>query len=160
MPDPAPLPNAYWVIPGKLLAGDHPGLYPGRTQQRVASLIQAGILCAVSLSTVEEGEPYARWLQVRSFPVHDMMTPSTERMIQILDAIDAEAQEGAVYVHCRAGLGRTGLVVGCFLVRHGMDGESALAKITSLRGETAQAWKSSPETESQRQMVGSWKNGQ
>ena len=33
-----------------------------------------------------------------------------------------------VYIHCRAGIGRTGLVAGCFLVEQGRDGDRALER--------------------------------
>ena len=36
-----------------------------------------------------------------------------------------------VYVHCWGGIGRTGTVVGCWLVRHGMTGDEALAEFAS-----------------------------
>ena len=44
----------------------------------------------------------------------------SDDLVATLDAIDAElAAGGLVYVHCWAGCGRTGVVVGCWLVRHG-----------------------------------------
>jgi len=160
MPLSGPLPDSYWVIPGKLLAGDHPGLYPDRTKARVGCLTDAGISCTVDSSSSEASESYGRGLPGRRFAIREMMVPSDGKMSRILDVVDEEMEKGAVYVHCRAGLGRTGVVVGCFLVRHGMDGESALTEIRRLRSQTAQAWKPSPETESQRQMVRGWKTGQ
>ena len=34
-----------------------------------------------------------------------------------------------VYLHCRGGIGRTGTVLGCYLVRQGQTAEEALASI-------------------------------
>ena len=34
-----------------------------------------------------------------------------------------------VYVYCWGGIGRTSTAVGCWLVRHGMTGDEALAEI-------------------------------
>ena len=31
-----------------------------------------------------------------------------------------------VYVHCRAGIGRTGTVIGCYLAEQGLDGPAAV----------------------------------
>ena len=54
----------------------------------------------------------------------DMDVPrSQQQTAGILDAIDKALEDGKnVYVHCWGGIGRTGTVVGCWLVRHGMTG--------------------------------------
>jgi hypothetical protein len=46
-----------------------------------------------------------------------------------------------------AGMGRTGMTVGCYLARHGMTGEKALEKIQEFRKEIAGNWRIFPETE-------------
>lgn len=54
------------------------------------------------------------------YPIKDQYTPDTEQMAKILDDIDASIeQRQPVYVHCWGAIGRTGTVVGCFLIRHG-----------------------------------------
>jgi hypothetical protein len=47
-------------------------------------------------------------------------------------------------------------VVGCYLVRHGLSGEAALARIARLREGTPDGGRRSPETDAQRQMVRVW----
>ena len=60
--------------------------------------------------------------------------PSREEMREILDLIDAElAAGGVVYLHRYRGVGRTGTVVGCQLVRHGTPPEHAVEAIGRLR---------------------------
>jgi protein-tyrosine phosphatase len=76
-------------------------------------------------------------------------------MRRTLDMIDAElAAGGVVYVHCRGGCGRTGMVVGCHLVRRGLAGEVALARVEELCGGSC------PETDEQRAMVLGWRVGE
>ena len=54
----------------------------------------------------------------------------------------------------------TGIVVGCYLVRHGLAlGEEALDQIRQLRREEETAGKPSPETDPQCDMVRMWKQG-
>jgi protein-tyrosine phosphatase len=64
-------------------------------------------------------------------------------------------------VHCWGGKGRTGTVVGCWLVRHGKaTGDQALAMIQELRKNDPTRYEPSPENETQRQMVREWKPGE
>ena len=61
--------------------------------------------------------------------------PTPEALESALDEIDGElAAGGVVYVHCWAGCGRTGVVVGSWLVRHGVPPKDALERIAEARG--------------------------
>ena len=52
----------------------------------------------------------------------------------LLDAIDAhEASGGKLVIHCRGGLGRTGTIAGCYLVRRGQSPAQALATLHRVR---------------------------
>jgi protein-tyrosine phosphatase len=81
-------------------------------------------------------------------------------MTRILDDIDGEIDGGAtVYVHCWGGVGRTGTVVGCWLMRHGLDDGDPIRRIAELRRAASAAPAPSPQTSAQRAMVGAWKRG-
>jgi protein-tyrosine phosphatase len=83
-----------------------------------------------------------------------------ERIMEILDAIDLAISDGKnIYLHCFGGKGRTGLVVGCYLARHGMPGVKALQVIQELRKGLPDAAKPSPETDEQIRMVKEWTKG-
>ena len=174
MPAHRPIPDSYWVEPGRLLAGEYP-----RDRDDTSSLIklrrllEAGVTLFLDLT--EEGEhglkPYLALLRQEAanldrdvihqrVPIPDGRTPASATMSRILDEIDAALAQGHVtYVHCFGGIGRTGTVVGCYMVRHGMSGEAALDKIAHLREGTPDGWRTAPETEAQRQMVRSWREG-
>lgn len=100
-------------------------------------------------------------VQWERHPIVDVSIPkSPEQMTGILDAVDAALDSGdIVYVHCRGGIGRTGTVVGCWLVRHGLTGEEALAQVDEWwRGMAkARPGRCSPETYEQRQYVLGWR---
>jgi hypothetical protein len=159
-----PIPSAYWVVPGRLLAGSYPGSrWKHVARPRVLRLLDAGITLFVDLTEEGEAPPYAQWLDQAAqhvrMPIRDFDVPSPEHMTQTLDVIDAALGTGhSVYVHCLAGLGRTGTVVGCFLVRHGMDGTQALQTIQMLRRDTLNSDSPSPVTDTQRWMVAAWEN--
>jgi protein-tyrosine phosphatase len=158
-----PIPDAYWVVPGRLLAGEYPGAKLDEDAlPRLAAFAAAGVMSFVDLTEEREGlTPYARllapgtrWLRT---PIVDQGCPSGDEMRVILDRIDEELARGdGVYLHCWGGHGRTGTVVGCWLVRHGASPEEALARIVELRRELPDAAMSSPENPRQRQVVLEW----
>lgn len=157
-----PFPETYWVDPERLLAGPYPGSRrPERTEARIARFLEAGVTYFVDLT--EEGElPSYKPLLLgkarhRRMPIPDFDVPAAQEMRRILDLIDRRLFQGdVVYVHCRGGLGRTGTVVGCYLVRHGMSGRQALQEIRRLRQTTSFPGSPSPETRAQRWMVLGW----
>jgi hypothetical protein len=169
-----PIRESYWVQPGRLLAGEYPGApdeIPARLRLRL--FLAAGVTFFLDLT--EEGEsglvPYAPALQQeaaalgrnvthRRLSVRDMSAPTEEQMRAILDTVDAALAAGeTVYLHCWGGTGRTGTAVGCHLVRHGMSGDQALQQIKDWLYGTAKRGRPSPETEEQRRLVLSWKQG-
>jgi protein-tyrosine phosphatase len=66
---------------------------------------------------------------------------------------------GKVYVHCRAGIGRTGTVAATWLVSQGLTGEDALQLLSQKWQATDKSANvlHSPETEAQRQFVLAWR---
>jgi atypical dual specificity phosphatase len=67
-------------------------------------------------------------------PVEDMEAPTQEQLDRCVSAIDrALDQKMGVAVHCTAGLGRTGVVLACHLIAHGMSAANAIARIRRLR---------------------------
>lgn len=169
--DEHPLPNSYWVIPGRLLAGEYPcSLDERQARWKARRLLEAGVDYFLDLTEADEYglRPYhgvvsleaeAKGYRPQFFrnAIQDMEVPDPARMREILDTLEAALSAGhIVYIHCFGGIGRTGTVVGCFLRRQGLTGEEALDRIASLRQGTPGSFRSSPETEAQRRMVIEW----
>jgi NAD-dependent dihydropyrimidine dehydrogenase PreA subunit len=107
----------------------------------------------------EEASLTGREVEYQRLPIPDFSTPTPEKMAAILDTIDTVLAAGhTIYVHCWGGIGRTGTVVGCYLVRHSLSGTEALAEIAHLRRGIPDEARMSPETEAQQRMVLTWAN--
>jgi hypothetical protein len=170
MPDPAlPIPESYWVVPGRLLAGEYPGARePQDARPKLRSFLAAGMTYFIDLTVEGELAPYAALLGEEAaalgytvvherLPICDQGVPTPAVMTKILDSMDAAlAQWHTVYVHCWGGHGRTGTVVGCFLVRQGLTGEQALAEVARLHATTPDRARPSPDTDEQRALVRTW----
>ena len=171
---------AYWVIPEKLMAGCYPAVADaGRTQRRLQGLLDLGIDHIVDLMESREmewrgkaewayadrfialGKKLGKDVYVEQVETQDGWIPSKKRMKKTLDYIDQAINHGgAAYVHCFAGRGRTGTVVGCYLARHGYArGREILTMIHRLRKHAGDSWPS-PENPTQLDFVLSWNKGE
>ena len=147
------------IEPGRLIAGRHPCAHgPERAEDMVAGLLEEGVTLFLDLTQAGELEPYASLVAPPARhvnrPIGDFSIPERDALVATLDEIDAEiAGGGIVYVHCWAGCGRTGVVVGSWLVRHGVDPDDALRRIADARGRGC------PQTLEQRAFVLGWRAG-
>ncbi len=169
MTQPKPIPNCYWVELGKLLAGEYPRSFDTKSSEfKIAALLAAGVTCFVDLTHPEDGlEPYDELVAVladtdvvvQHFPIRDLSVPSSPSQTgEILDAIDTEiGRGGLVYLHCWGGIGRTGVIVGCWLARHDHAGTRALERLQQLwRDRSNSHERRSPETPEQEDYIVSW----
>ncbi len=162
-----PFANAYWLVPGKVLAGEYPLTADvEESAVRLQNLLLTGVTTFINLTQDHERNSYAgslpltfggRAVDMERWAIKDHDAPdSVEYMTLILDRIDAAVQTGGlVYIHCRAGIGRTGTVAGCYLVRQGRDGEQALTELNRRWQECGRAaqWPRVPETQTQAEFV-------
>jgi len=166
-----PIPESYWILPGRFLAGEYPGRHDAdATRQRIHAFLEAGIDTFIDLTRPDELPSYLAALNEQSqlrglnityqhFPILDRGLPSREEMITTLNAIDAALNDGhKVYLHCWGGVGRTGTAVGCYLVRHGKTGQQALDQLARWWWDVPknQFYPRSPETDEQVQFILNW----
>lgn len=160
-----PLAESYWVIPDRMLAGRYPGgKTPKEAERRVAGLIEAGFDAFIDLTEADELPPYDIYLPSRALyirkPIPDHGVPrAREHMSEVLAAIESALSGGRrIYVHCRAGIGRTGTVVACHLIEQGLSPDAALIRLNELwrDNERSHTWPDVPETDEQRDYILGW----
>ena len=168
-----PIPESYWVLPGQFLAGEYPGdyYYEDNTRHRIDAFLEAGFNTFIDLTShnelphyepilKEQARIYRTEIQHLRFSIGDFGLPTHTGMITTLNAIDSALGAGRkIYVHCWAGVGRTGTVIGCYLVRHGKTGQQALRQIAEWCQDVPKCGRHtrSPETDEQVKFILDWK---
>jgi protein-tyrosine phosphatase len=125
----------------------------------LANWKREGIDAVVSLLTPEEEENLGlkkeaaavkkQNMDFFSFPIRDLQVPrSRTPLTKTLEEINAQLSSGKnVLVHCRQGIGRTGMVAACLLVTRGWSPSAAVDYLSTLRGTAV------PETPEQRSWI-------
>lgn len=169
----------WWVEKDKLLAGQTPVGYDSyAAKQYLQHLLNMGMRVFINLQEEDEAirKDFAFYHDLLARLADDMATevscirvPTTDGTVindstirLILDLIDSALQRNQmVYVHCMAGNGRTGTVIGCWLARHGLTGYDAIKKMRDLRATDEYfCRKPAPQKPAQIEKVRSWpKNG-
>jgi Cyclin-dependent kinase inhibitor 3 (CDKN3) len=166
-----PIPESYWVEPGRFLAGEYPAHYNEElTRRQIDALIEAGFDTFIDLTGPNETLPYANTLLEQAsaygieavhhrFPIGDFGLPTPELMNSILKRIEESLQAGRrIYLHCWGGIGRTGTTVGCYLVRQGRTGTEALQQLAAWWSNVPKSryHPTSPETQQQMGFILHW----
>lgn len=139
---PRPIPNSYWATPA-VLGCEYPGdRTAAQARAKLTALLDAGITDFFDLTEAHELTPYEPLLQeladqkgitvhYHRYPIQDVNVPASGLLEEVLAALaDTVAAGRKAAVHCWGGVGRTGTIVGCYLVRaQQMSGTDALACI-------------------------------
>lgn len=151
----------YWVDgpwPGKLAVSPRPrgGDW---LEDEIAAWHRSGIDSVVSLLTSDEEQSLdlkreavaakAQKMNFISYPIPDLQVPgSPTELSSLLEQMNADLSAGkSVLIHCRQGIGRSGLVAACLLTTKGLDPASAVKRVSKARGLQV------PETREQRQWI-------
>ena len=97
----------------------------------------------------ESQEARVQGMTYLSFPIPDREVPKSEASGgKLIEVVDAELTRGNnAVIHCRQGVGRSGLIAACLLMSKGRSSGAALAELSQTPGVTV------PETQEQREWV-------
>ena len=145
--------HGYWVVRGRLLATEYPGAKDEEKALRTLQVLRnAGVNSFVDLT--EENEPtrggatmlpYSGFLgsgiNYRRFAIPDTSVVADAGYDEILDYISSELEAGRVVsCHCWGGKGRTGTVVGAWLIdNEGVGYPAVIDRMQALRRGTSKA---------------------
>ena len=159
--------HGWWVVPGRLLATEYPGAKDqAQALLKLQGLSDAGVNSFVDLT--EPGErtwdgspmvPYSGLLApdvtYKRFAIPDTKTITDGGYDRILAYINAELDAGkVVLVHCWGGKGRTGTVVGAWLIeQQGLGYPQVIDHMQELRLGTVKADHAVPDTQVQHDVL-------
>jgi len=155
--------HGYWVVRGRLLATEYPGAKDEEKALRKLQVLRdAGVNSFVDLTEEEEPTrggatmvPYDGLLgpdvNYRRFAIPDTSVIDDAGYDEILDYMSSELEAGRVVsCHCWGGKGRTGTVVGAWLIDNEGHGYPAVIdRMQALRRGTSKADHPVPDTEEQ-----------
>ena len=153
--------DLYWIDgpwTGKLAIFAHPRDGEGLLDE-IRALKADGLDVIVSLLTKEEDKEInlldeqevcaGLGLQFIQFPIDDVSVPaSSAATLALVNVLDEFLSKGSsVGIHCRAGVGRSGMIAVCLLMMRGFSPKEALEEVSKARGVIV------PQTDEQREWL-------
>jgi atypical dual specificity phosphatase len=123
-----------WIVPGQLAGTPMPGVVFG-IDYDLQALRAAGITCLITLTENDlPQDALARnGLKNVHLPIRDREPPTIGQITMLLMRMESLHRHGEVLaVHCLAGIGRTGTVLACWLIREGLTAEEALRRVRRI----------------------------
>lgn len=124
-----------WVVPGMLAGTPQPGVV-APVDHDLTLLRQVGITHLITLTEtdMDQAALQRHGLKNTHLPIFDRKAPSASQMHMLLVRMQRLMEAGEVLaVHCKAGLGRTGLALATWLVRDGgLGAEAAIERLRKI----------------------------
>ena len=129
--------NFSWLIEGKLAGSAIP-----TSKDEVKWLREEGVKSIVTIREVPLDEDWVNELNYLHILSDDMGVPSFDDLKRSVDYVHERIQNiEPVMVHCLAGLGRTGTILACYLIKYEkMSAEDAIQHVREKRHGSIQSF--------------------
>ena len=129
--------NFSWIIEGKLAGSAIPPSF-----EEIKWLVDGGVK---SIVTVREESLDDDWIKnINYLHIHsnDMGVPEFEDLVKAVDFIHQRITNNEpVMVHCLAGLGRTGTILACYLIKYQkLSADDSIQKVRESRPGSIQSF--------------------
>ncbi|WP_374008257.1 ATP-binding cassette domain-containing protein [Delftia lacustris] len=123
-----------WVVPGRLAGTPKPGVVHN-IDYDLQALSRVGITYLITLTEGDLPQDALRrhGLANLHLPIYDREPPTVAQITMLLVHMERLMARGEVLAaHCLAGIGRTGTVLACWLIREGLTAKEALKRVRRI----------------------------
>ncbi|MDE1766812.1 MAG: dual specificity protein phosphatase family protein [Thaumarchaeota archaeon] len=128
--------NFSWLINNKLAGSGMP-----TTPSEIDWVQKQGVKSIITMTEHPLPESWVRGIKYLHVPTEDFSAPDMAQIDQAVEFIHERLQnEEPVMVHCAAGIGRTGTILACYLVKyHKSSAKDAIEKVRKERPGSIQS---------------------
>ncbi|MEK6236506.1 MAG: ATP-binding cassette domain-containing protein, partial [Planctomycetales bacterium] len=130
-----------WLKPGQLAGFPGPGVMQ-ELDHDLEALKRVGVTLVVCLRKTPPNEEALRRHGLKNvwFPILDMGAPEIAPTLELCERLrEFLADNEVIAVHCKAGLGRTGLVLASVLITEGFSARQALENVRGIESRWVQS---------------------
>lgn len=128
--------NFSWLINDKLAGSGMP-----TSSAELEWVIKTGVKSVVTMTEEPLPESWIKNIKYLHVPTEDLSAPDMEKIDNTVDYIYERIKNNEpTMVHCAAGIGRTGTILACYLIKyHGLSTKDAIDKVRKERPGSIQS---------------------